>query len=166
MYYIAFEKGTKRVVKFSKEPLQKQPNNYYGQAEFYGELPQKYDYLTITNLQEKTRVIKEAYEEQVRVDNEKFDSIAYEIIKHPEETETYFVCDLVANFRPAKTEEQIQKQKAQARIKELKKLLSETDYLANKYAEGWFTTEEYAPIKAQRQSWRDEINELEARYEV
>lgn len=48
-----------------------------------------------------------------------------------------------------------------ARIEELKKLLDESDYLATKYAEGWYTEEEYAPIKAQRQVWRDEINKLE-----
>lgn len=47
------------------------------------------------------------------------------------------------------------------RIAELKALLSETDYLAIKYAEGWLTAEEYAPTKAQRQAWRDEINTLE-----
>ena len=47
------------------------------------------------------------------------------------------------------------------RINELKKLLSQSDYQAIKYAEGLLTEEEYAPIKAQRQSWRDEINRLE-----
>jgi len=46
-------------------------------------------------------------------------------------------------------------------IGELKTKLSETDYQAVKYAEGWITEEEYAPIKAQRQAWRDRINELE-----
>lgn len=47
------------------------------------------------------------------------------------------------------------------RIAELKQLLAETDYKAIKYAEGQLTAEEYEPIKAQRQSWRDEINNLE-----
>lgn len=46
-------------------------------------------------------------------------------------------------------------------IDELKTKLRDTDYQATKYAEGWFTEEEYAPIKAQRQAWRDRINELE-----
>lgn len=49
------------------------------------------------------------------------------------------------------------------RIAELKANLSATDYQAIKYAEGWLTDEEYAPIKAQRQAWRDEINELEGK---
>lgn len=47
------------------------------------------------------------------------------------------------------------------RIDELKNLLASTDYQAIKYAEGQITEEEYAEIKAQRQAWRDEINELE-----
>lgn len=47
------------------------------------------------------------------------------------------------------------------RINELKQLLTDSDYKAIKFAEGQMTEEEYAPIKAQRQAWRDEINELE-----
>ena len=49
----------------------------------------------------------------------------------------------------------------EARIVELKELLAATDYQAIKYAEGVVSDEEYAPIKAQRQAWRDEINALE-----
>ena len=48
-----------------------------------------------------------------------------------------------------------------ARIGELRTLLAESDYKAIKYAEGWITAEDYAEVKAQRQAWRDEINELE-----
>jgi hypothetical protein len=44
----------------------------------------------------------------------------------------------------------------------LKAKLAASDYQAIKYAEGHFTDEEYAPIKAERQSFRDRINELEA----
>ena len=49
-----------------------------------------------------------------------------------------------------------------ARIAELKQLLADTDYKAIKYAEGEISEEEYAEVKAQRQAWRDEINQLEA----
>lgn len=52
-------------------------------------------------------------------------------------------------------------QKRRYRINELKKLLASTDYQAIKYAEGQISENDYAPIKAQRQSWRDEINRLE-----
>lgn len=44
----------------------------------------------------------------------------------------------------------------------LKQKLQESDYKAIKYAEGLLTEEEYAPIKAERQAMRDEINRLEA----
>ncbi len=57
-----------------------------------------------------------------------------------------------------------QKELDQLRIEELKALLSASDYKAIKYAEGLFTDVEYAPIKAMRQSYRAEINALEAKY--
>lgn len=44
---------------------------------------------------------------------------------------------------------------------ELKKQLADTDYKAIKYSEGWFTEEEYAPIKAMRESLREQIRKLE-----
>lgn len=43
----------------------------------------------------------------------------------------------------------------------LKQNLLDTDYMAIKRTEGWITDDEYASVKAQRQAWRDEINELE-----
>ena len=46
-------------------------------------------------------------------------------------------------------------------IRLLKSQLSESDYKAIKYAEGWISEEDYAPIKAERQALRDRINELE-----
>ena len=51
---------------------------------------------------------------------------------------------------------------ASQRIEMLKSELAATDYKAIKYAEGWLTEEEYAPIKAARQAIRDEINALES----
>ena len=50
---------------------------------------------------------------------------------------------------------------ASGRIKELKQKLFASDYQAIKYSEGFISEEEYAPIKAERQKWRDEINALE-----
>ncbi len=47
------------------------------------------------------------------------------------------------------------------RIAQLKQELAATDYQCLKWSEGWLTDEEYAPIKAQRQELRDEINALE-----
>ena len=55
------------------------------------------------------------------------------------------------------------KQEKLDRISNLKSLLRNTDYQAIKYAEGQLTEEEYTPIKAQRQEWRNEINLLESK---
>jgi ABC-type Fe3+ transport system substrate-binding protein len=62
---------------------------------------------------------------------------------------------------PEPTAEEVAEQQRLARIDELRTLLAESDYKAIKYAEGWITAEDYAEVKAQRQAWRDEINELE-----
>lgn len=59
------------------------------------------------------------------------------------------------------TKKELTKIQNQNRINELKQLLKETDYRAIKYAEGCYTEEEYKPYKELRQSYRDEINELE-----
>ena len=59
------------------------------------------------------------------------------------------------------TEEEVAEQLRLAEIDGLKALLMESDYKALKFAEGWLTEEEYAPIKAERQRWRERINELE-----
>lgn len=48
-------------------------------------------------------------------------------------------------------------------IREYKRMLADTDYLAIKYAEGLLTSEEYEVVKAQRQSLRAEINELKTK---
>lgn len=56
------------------------------------------------------------------------------------------------------TEQQLQ---ARNRILELKILLRESDYQAIKYAEGVISASDYAPIKAKREMWRKEINDLE-----
>lgn len=59
------------------------------------------------------------------------------------------------------TENEIAITNKKKRINELKALLQATDYQAIKYAEGLITEADYAPIKTQRQAWRDEINTLE-----
>ena len=48
----------------------------------------------------------------------------------------------------------------ETKISHLKTNLAETDYIACKIAEGVATKEEYADIIAQRQMWRNEINEI------
>ena len=41
-------------------------------------------------------------------------------------------------------------------------MLAGTDYQALKFAEGAISNEDYAEVKAQREAWRAQINELEA----
>ena len=53
------------------------------------------------------------------------------------------------------------KRELNQKIIPLKKQLAETDYKAIKYAEGLISDADYAPIKAQRQAVRDQINALE-----
>ena len=53
-----------------------------------------------------------------------------------------------------------------ARINELMCNLNKTDYIGIKIAEGAATKTEYADIRAQRQEWRAEINQLEADIET
>lgn len=62
-----------------------------------------------------------------------------------------------APAEPEPTEEDIK----QRRIAELKQMLSDTDYVVIKIAEGAATVEDYADVIAQRQAWRNEIRELE-----
>lgn len=50
-------------------------------------------------------------------------------------------------------------------IMDLKAALAKTDYKAIKYAEGLISEKDYAPIKAERQAIRDQINALEAQLE-
>ena len=62
---------------------------------------------------------------------------------------------------PMKTEEDLLKDQYRLEIQQLKKLLSDSDYKAIKYAEGQISEEEYSEIKSVRQGYRDRINYLE-----
>ena len=63
---------------------------------------------------------------------------------------------------PMKTEQDHLRDQYRLEITQLKKALSDTDYKAIKYAEGQISEEEYASVRAERQGYRDRINELEA----
>ena len=63
---------------------------------------------------------------------------------------------------PMKTEADLLKDQYRIEIQQLKKQLSDTDYKAIKYAEGQISESEYASVRAERQGYRDRINELEA----
>ena len=46
-------------------------------------------------------------------------------------------------------------------IDRLKKRLADTDYKTLKYIEGFISSEDFEPIKLERQGWRDQINQYE-----
>lgn len=58
-------------------------------------------------------------------------------------------------------DEEIEEQKKQFRISELKQMLSDADYWGQKYLDGEYTEEEWAEKSALRKSWREELRELE-----
>ena len=73
--------------------------------------------------------------------------------------------ELVDNPDYEEIEKECKRREAQQRIidevNQLKQQLAETDYMAIKHSEGWISDEDYEPIKAMRQAYRDRINELE-----
>lgn len=83
------------------------------------------------------------------------DTPAVQAVEERDETEEIYI------YIPY-TAEELRKREIDARIAELKRLLSASDYKAIKYAEGLITAEDYAETKTERQAWRDEINTLES----
>lgn len=163
--YIVYDIRNNKVVKESENPFVVVGNNY---RECYVEyLPYKSDnqYYEIFNVREETKVVKEAYSEEEVYWNEETEQEETRIVEFPAITKTYLTCDILVKDRPQISEEvkaqMLAKRNALKEIEELKQKLKDTDYQAIKFAEGFYSIEEYAPIKAQRQSWRDRINELE-----
>lgn len=64
-------------------------------------------------------------------------------------------------FNPNKYNARKEKENADVRIEELKRLLAKYDYIGVKIATGRATKEEYAKEIAQMTEWANEINELE-----
>lgn len=58
------------------------------------------------------------------------------------------------------TNEELQNKKNDEELMRLKQELADTDYQAIKYAEGYFTEEEYKSIKAYRESLREQIRKI------
>ena len=109
MKYIVFSNKTKRMVLPPSNTLYTDLSKYVTQCEVE-EVPSKYDYLEADNVQEHTRVIKEAYTEEVIEFNEETGEEITKLVEHEQETETYYTCDLIAKFNEYTTE-QIEKQK-------------------------------------------------------
>ena len=125
--YIAYNIYTKRVVgKPSTIPFTFLSNNV-AVAEC-DNIPQSYDYLMVDNLQNHTRVTKEAYIEETSFIDDNGNEVV-QTIEHQEELETYYTCDLIAKFYEY-TPEQIEKQK-EKRYHDLTER-----YIRQKYSQG------------------------------
>lgn len=61
---------------------------------------------------------------------------------------------------------EMERQNIENEINVCVQLLTNTDYKALKHADGAITDEEYATTKAERQEWRDRINELQKQLET
>lgn len=73
---------------------------------------------------------------------------------------THVIADDLKSVRE-KTAEELTAEASKKRIEELKALLTATDYQSHKHADGAMSDEDFEPIRALRQAWRDEINLLE-----
>jgi len=80
-----------------------------------------------------------------------------------EEFEQLTYVEPIAPHEPTAAE--LHQAEVRGQIAFLKGQLAATDYQALKHSEGWINEEDYAEVKAQRQAWRDQINELESELE-
>ena len=75
-------------------------------------------------------------------------------------TDAYDEEEKIYVFKPY-SEDYLKERELGQQIINLQYQLSETDYKALKYFEGYYTEEEYAPIKAEREELREQIRKLE-----
>ncbi len=84
------------------------------------------------------------------------------IAQNSETHELHFDGDFLSIVKKHEPPKPTEAEKKQNRIAELKRMLTETDYIVLKIAEGSATKKEYSEKIAQRQAWRTEINDLES----
>ena len=115
--YILINKNTNRVNHISDKKF-----SYFSDNLLLAEvdtLPEKYDYLIAENIREETKIWSEVVEE--------YDENNELITKEVEKSRTYTTCDLVANFRPLPTTQQLEALK-EKRIDERAKMLIRQKY--------------------------------------
>ena len=108
------------------------------------------------NLDKNNYVLSIAHtsNDNIELDLSKYDLIylsAYKLVKGK------LVLD---NFKLDELKAEEEKRIKAEEVAKLKQELANTDYEAIKYSEGWFTEEEYAPIKTMREELREKIREL------
>ncbi len=140
--YIAYNINTKRVVVTSKKPFINVSVNV-AIAET-NEIPEKYDYLLVDNVRVETRVVQEAYTEEVIELNEETQQEETKLVEHPQVTETYCACDLIPKFNEY-TAEQIEAQKQK-----------KCDDLTERYVEKRYTVKQELAIQRQKETKPEE----------
>ena len=107
--YILFDKETKKVIGINNKPFVSYTSNLE-LAEYYGEIP-KNDYLTVMNERQETKTFTELkYEPKLDENGNYVYGLDGEVELLPiteEKEKTYLTCDLLANFYPPKTEEEL-----------------------------------------------------------
>ncbi|MBR2377444.1 MAG: hypothetical protein IKA85_06745 [Clostridia bacterium] len=99
--FILIDKNTNRIVNISEKGFISYSDNLIlAEAE---SLPNDYDFLYATNIEEKTDTWEDVIED--------YDGNGNIVAKTEEKSRTYFTCDLVAKFRPQPTAEQLEKAK-------------------------------------------------------
>lgn len=145
--YIAYNKKTKRVIgNPSEKPFITMTEDVMVCEVEKEAIPQNYDYLMVDNVKEHTRVVKEAYTEEIVEFNEETQQEETKLVEHPQVTETYYDCDLIAKFREY-TAEQLEKQKQ-----------SKYESLVEQYIRQEYSISQELSILRQRYSKVEEFN--------
>lgn len=122
---------------------------------FDGYMPQ---YTTIVNEETGERSQVEIPCEQKLYSEDEVESI----LKNRKEGEAIKDVNGVPTVFTLITDNEIAINAKKQRIYELKELLNSTDYQAVQWAEGVRSEETYAPMRIQREEWRQEIRKIEA----
>ena len=111
----------------------------------------------------RNRTLKWSYEADTTIEEDVFEEVINEETKEVEKVKKGAIQKTIKHpiLVAYDNSKEVEKANARKEIAELKQLLKDTDFKAIKYFEGYYTDEEYEPIKLERQSYRDKINALE-----
>lgn len=152
MKYIVYNKETLKVLHIlDKEPISISDNLAVARTEV---VPQG-DILTVTNIQPKTEkyIVKEPKTVLVKNEETGEEYEDYEYVEVEKERE-YFSCEVIGTVD--------QKKVIRNKIAQLKKKLTDLDYIGVKIATGRATREEYTEQIELMKVYANEINELES----
>lgn len=125
--YIRYNTQTKVIIHKDETKPSVADTDLYKVAEYNGEIPEN-DWLTVAKVEQKTRVLKEAYDETIELDENGMPLKEPQTIHHEAVTENYLECTELTPHFSVYTEEETAKQK-QARYKSLV-----TKYIREKYS--------------------------------